>query len=589
MAVTEPVFDAPGPGCWDLDRSHYTGGATRIVQWLLRESTDAAFRKLFVEFGVPAETLAMRFVHGFVYARLRPLVAPDKPPRRSPPPWVLRIVARAHPEFRRRTAAAARTLEERPWRAEVQRWRDEIRPRLEAANLRFQAVDLPSCSDTELAEHLTSLLGYLRSTYEEHFRLHGFDLGPIGMLILAGRSWDLSASDIVPALVGASPSTSAPAVALAHLRRGVADLGLRPSSLEEVRAASPDLAADLDRYLHYRGATLYSGYDLDTPTLGESPDVVLRTILAGRDTSSDTGAAASVAEALRARVPDAERDRFDDLLADARAAMDMRDDNGPITVQWPTGLLRLAMLEAGGRLAAGDRVAQPHHVFELAHTELPELVATGAGPDRDELAARAEERGAQKALHPPATLGTPEPQPDLSALPGPLRTMIETVESVLSELGMVEAEGGRVADAGTLHGTGIGTAPFVGVARTAESAEEAITRLAPGEVLVTRTTSPAYNLVLTLVGGLVTSEGGPMCHAAVLSRELDIPAVIGAKDALSVVADGDTVEIDPAAGTVTVLHRADPSRATSSAGREPGSRSTPLHPTRAATGTTEPR
>lgn len=74
-----------------------------------------------------------------------------------------------------------------------------------------------------------------------------------------------------------------------------------------------------------------------------------------------------------------------------------------------------------------------------------------------------------------------------------------------------------------------------------------------GDILVTRTTSPASNLVLTLVGGLVTSEGGPMSHAAVLSRALGIPAIVGAADAMTAISDCDTVEIDPQAGTVRVV------------------------------------
>ena len=74
------------------------------------------------EFGIPAETLSARYVNGFFYSRLRPLVSPDKPPRKAPPRVVLQLVARVHPEFRRRTKAAARTLEDRPWRAEVERW-----------------------------------------------------------------------------------------------------------------------------------------------------------------------------------------------------------------------------------------------------------------------------------------------------------------------------------------------------------------------------------------------------------------------------------------------------------------------------------
>ena len=44
-----------------------------------------------------------------------------------------------------------------------------------------------------------------------------------------------------------------------------------------------------------------------------------------------------------------------------------------------------------------------------------------------------------------------------------------------------------------------------------------------------------------------------MSHAAVLSRELGIPAIVGAADAMTAIADGDTVEINPLAGTVRVV------------------------------------
>jgi pyruvate,water dikinase len=212
------------------------------------------------------------------------------------------------------------------------------------------------------------------------------------------------------------------------------------------------------------------------------------------------------------------------------------------------------MLEAGRRLADRGRIADRDHVFELTHHELSPLVRTGEGPSAEVLAERAGRRQRQKALDPPETLGTPEPRPPLDALPAPLVTMVETIEAILAELGMAErATGQMTTTEPRLTGTGIGSQAVVGVARTADTAQEAIARLSPGEILVTRTTSPAYNLVLTLVGGLVTAEGGPMSHAAVLSRELAIPAVIGAPDALAAITDGDTIEVDPATGSVRVV------------------------------------
>ena len=51
----------------------------------------------------------------------------------------------------------------------------------------------------------------------------------------------------------------------------------------------------------------------------------------------------------------------------------------------------------------------------------------------------------------------------------------------------------------------------------------------------------------------MTEEGGPLSHAAVIARELGLPALVGAAEALALVPDGATVELDPVAGTIRVL------------------------------------
>ena len=544
-------FQSPGPGRWQLDRSHFTGGTTPIMRWLLPASVEAAYREQWPLLGIPAETLSVAFIEGFMYTRLRPLILPDRPSAKAPPTMVLKIASRLHPEFRRRTRAARRTLETSPAPAVIEQWHSSIRPRLVARNLALQDVDLGSLDGQGLADHISEILAHLRSTFEEHFRLHGYDLGPIGLLLLAGGEWGLASTDLLSTLAGASPSTVEPREALSRIRAAVTAAGIQPTSLSEVADASPEAAAELHAYLRQRGSVLYAGYDLDSPTLGEAPDVVLASILSGDTTGPDPGEADKAA-VLREQVPEADRDRFDSLLADAREAMDLRDDNGPITAEWPCGLLRLAMLEAGRRLASSGRLRDSAHVFELDRYELPAVVAGAPGPGADDLAARAANRARQKTLDPPATLGEAEAQPPLEALPEPLATTVSLVLTVIAELGMGELDGPLV-DRPPLTGTGIGMKPFVGVARVAENADEAFDRLEPGEILVTRTTSPAYNMVLTLVGGLVTAEGGPMSHAAVLSRELGIPAVVGVSDVMSSIADGDRIEVDPAAGRVRVV------------------------------------
>jgi pyruvate,water dikinase len=520
------------------------------MKWLLSNAMESAYLKQWALLGIPAETLSVSFVHGFMYTRLRPLVRPDKPSTRPPPTFLLKIATRLHPEFRRRTAAARRTLAEPPAPPVIAEWHATLRPGMVAANLAFQEVVLEELDDADLAAHLEAVLAHLRNTFEEHFRLHCYDLGPIGQLLMAGNGWGIPSGDMLQALGGASPSTVEPLEALTRIRVAIAEAGVSPTSLAEVEAASPAAAEELRSYLRLRSSVLFSGYDLDTPTLGEAPGVILASILNSRCATA-THDAEGIAAALRQRIPGEDHARFGELLHAARGAMDLRDDNGPITAEWPLGLLRLAMLEAGSRMASSGRLHDASHVFELDRAEVLALVTGSDEPGADELATRAAERSAQKELDPPLSLGDSEAPPPLDALPEPLATTVALVQTVIAELGMgSHIDEPAVGDGPRLSGNGVGTEAFVGIARVAENAEEAFDRLEPGEILVTRTTSPAYNMVLALVGGLVTAEGGPMSHAAVLSREFGIPAVIGAPDAMRAIVDGDRIEIDPVRGVV---------------------------------------
>ena len=537
-------FTAPEPGAWALDRSHYPGGTTPIIEALMEHSMERGMRRVFAELGTPADTLRARFVHGFMYTRLRPLLAPDKAVTKLPPLPILRIAARLHPAFRRRARTARRTLVERPWLAVVDRWHGELRPALVAANLRFQAVEPTALDDAALQAHADALVDHCRAQLETHFWLHGYDLGPLANYVHSCIGWGIAPVRALAALANASPSTSSPVRRLVRLRALVDASGERPTSLDDVRAVSPNAAALLDEHLREHGHHLVTRYDIDGLTLRELPGTVLASILDAHEpaTIDHEGIAAE----LRGAVPVEQRAAFDELLSDARGVMDLRDDNGPMTYEWPAGLLRRALLAAGTRLAQRGALADPEHVFELTVAEAAHLF-TGDGPTAAEAAARAVDRAERARLDPPPTLGDVELTPPLDVLPDPLPRLVAMVQTALEQLGMV---GERAADG--LVGAGIGTASYTGRVRRAETPEEAIDLMEPGDVLVVRATSPAFNAVLALAGAVVTADGGPLSHAAVLARELGIPAVVGASGALDLV-DGSTVEVDPIAGRVRVI------------------------------------
>ena len=539
-----PEFTPPGPGQWALDRSHYPGGATPISQWLLREGFSNGFRRVFAEVGLPADTIACEFVHGFMYTRLQPLIGANRKPRRPPPAAILKALTRLHPEFRARNKTAIAALRDRPSNDVLRRWEEELRPQLRQSNVDFQNFDVAAANNVELQSHITELLEQLRSSFELHFWLHGHDLGPVARLLHTCRRWGLEPDLVVPALAGASPTTAEPTKMLVELR-GLLDASREPiATLDEFQASSPDADALVRSYLRERGYLLATGYDLDNRTLIEMPRVVFNSIRSASPPPRHD--ADGIASELRNHLSASRRAEFDLLLGDARNVMDMRDDNGPLTIEWPIGLLRRALLDAGRRLVERSCITAPHHLFDLSPGEALDLFGVGL-PSAAVLVERVDKRQLQSNLEAPALLGPAERPPPLHALPPALAELIATVQVAQEHVGTSASIGAE-----KLSGIGIGDVRYVGVARVALTADEAFDRLDPGDVLIVRATSPAFNAVLPIAGAVVTSDGGMLSHAAVLSRELGIPAIIGVPGAL-LIQDGSTIEVDATAGLIRVV------------------------------------
>ena len=77
-----------------------------------------------------------------------------------------------------------------------------------------------------------------------------------------------------------------------------------------------------------------------------------------------------------------------------------------------------------------------------------------------------------------------------------------------------------------------------------------LTRVAPGDVLITRVAGPALSHILPQVAGVVAELGGSTSHLASLARERGIPAVLGVLDATAIIPDGAQVAVDGVAGIV---------------------------------------
>ncbi len=82
---------------------------------------------------------------------------------------------------------------------------------------------------------------------------------------------------------------------------------------------------------------------------------------------------------------------------------------------------------------------------------------------------------------------------------------------------------------------------------------EIIKHMPEGSILVTDTTSPELFMACKKASAIITNQGGMMSHAAIVSRELDIPCIVGMGIATDRIKDGDIVEVDADLGVVTIL------------------------------------
>lgn len=121
----------------------------------------------------------------------------------------------------------------------------------------------------------------------------------------------------------------------------------------------------------------------------------------------------------------------------------------------------------------------------------------------------------------------------------------------ITTLGTVESDAAPVIEVGRLLVQGLAASHgrAAGTVRVLQSADQGDQLLA-GEILVAPMTSPDWVPTMRRAVALVTDGGGVTCHAAIVSRELGVPCVVGARNATKVLRDGEVVTVDGALGVV---------------------------------------
>ena len=534
-------LDPPGPGPWEQDPVHFPRPMTRYFQ----ETHPASFKRGTNDFarfyGMLIDGLQISYVQGFGYNQVLP--APEA-------------------EIPQRIQRAEQVFAQKLWREQLRDWDENCKPSAIAMHRELQTIDPDDLSDTELVAYLRRCRDHHSAMIAQHMRFTAGAVLPTGDFLAHVGDWTgLPPSELLGLMRGSAVVSAGGSDEMERLKKAFAEDPSARKLLEtdgdpaqvlaRLRSQGGESGAAISGYLDLVGNRLIDGFDIAEPSALELPDALLRAIrisVSGEaQVASDIDA--RIAE-VRALIPAAHRDEFDELLGEARLTYRLRDERGVYSDIWAAGLMRRAALAAGRRIAGRGRLATPYQMLDASLDEMCALVAGTGGPSADELASRAKYRATYTAKDVPPSLGPPAPPPpDLAGLPPSVGRVMRAIFIALGHLfGSSQAQN----EEKVLYGIAASKGVYEGPARRVSGPSE-FGQIAKGDVLVTESTTEAFNILLPLLGGIVTDNGGLLSHAAIVSREYGIPGVVGTREATGRIANGVLVRVDGDAGEVTVL------------------------------------
>ena len=191
-------------------------------------------------------------------------------------------------------------------------------------------------------------------------------------------------------------------------------------------------------------------------------------------------------------------------------------------------------------LRAAELTGLGNQVFFLTLDELLELLA-GNQAVLDSIAARKQSYEKYKKLPPyPSVIRGHFDPLEWAADPNRKRNIVDAVDPYSAYKSKF------------IKGSPGSAGQVIGIARVVDNPEQG-QMLQKGEILVTVQTDVAWTLLFPRAGAVITDVGAPLSHAAIVARELGIPAVVGCGDATTRLKTGDRIRVDGARGVVEIL------------------------------------
>jgi phosphohistidine swiveling domain-containing protein len=502
--------------CWHLD-FHYPRGTVPLAVSLVADLTLASQWACRDFPHGPGTGLVARLVGPHVYLGPgRPGVVPA-PRRAAATEEALTYPARFRAEWALRAA------------------------QLDATHVRLMAADLAGADLRGLAAHLAEARAAHRRAWDVHFAVMYRLLAVQSALRAACVDAGLSERDAALLLHGEDNAVLATDRELRALADAAREQGLAAALRAGECPTGTAWWERLQRFLAARGQRSSSLGDLTSPSWAEDPTPVLDLVrvaletpadhdagTAARDTAGDRAAAlrGPAGERVRRALADARRANFAWWNEEHNVVIDLR--------------AHLPVRRAALAVARATSAPAPDAVLYLYADEVDDLLA-GRRAWRD-LETPASERRAFVAAW--------------RARRGELAPLVGTAGDADPVLAQIMGGGAHLpAASGTravLTGLGVSGGTARGRVRVLRSADD-LALLRSGEVLVCEATSPSWTPAFDHLAACVCDAGGMLTHAAIVSREYGVPCVCSVGTATAVLRDGDLVEVDGDAGTVTLV------------------------------------
>ncbi|KAH9261546.1 hypothetical protein BASA81_000202 [Batrachochytrium salamandrivorans] len=562
-------FQAKEMGLWRLN-AHVSRPMSALYDpiWCKGWSSGCLYNSELVGSGfVAVDTMS---VNGFGYFCMR-TPGPKKPPAVAPGKRFMRLILTL--TAKDAVKAAKKFWGEKTYLDFAKQFEQELKPEWIRKHRELAAKYSAVTSTEQLLEYVNAAHEHMVQAWYAHVTYTLPQMLPSAHFAILCQEWTgCSVSDAYEVLEGFSPVTSGwqgefP-LEMQDMRESLPvttllanETGKPATEVLDLLKLASESAKRVITDVEYR---LLSGYDPANDIVKDEPEFLLAALKSAVQASAkgeERENADTKSALLRAKVPVKFQSEFDLLLTETRSIMKVRDERAIYTDLWAAGILHDAVVRAAKAINVAPELFVEASIEEIRTS----LKSSGITPElQAELVARKLHRDTASIRDAPDLIGgvdiaiTKEHFPSEWLARSFAATMVSIAQLATPHDFEAQYQNEQQQRVGggdalqTLYGLPCSQGEVEGLVRVVKTASD-IASLQKGEVIVTESPSSLINLVLPFACAIVCDFGATLSHAAVCSRELGLPCIVGTKIGTVKLQTGQRVRVNGTTGTITIL------------------------------------